>query len=218
MKPQIKQVYVYNDYKLIVFIDPNPENPRNMVTFGNIIIFNQPENCPPLGDPHSFKDEMEMLAYLSYKVLSFDEIAKILFWAAHTIPTHDEFIEVIINRLISSGRVEILPVYLTENGGLQLIPLEDKKAYFNRAGWMFVSLDELLPLLPAKKVLEMELTVYNMYLAGEVYGYIITRGHSNPKVVAEGRNIYTNCPEKIVEIIPDEYKFIVEATTKGVEH
>ena len=153
------ETYKHGNYSISIFPDPSPQDPREWCNIGNMICFHKRYT---LGDEHDmdcrdFQGWDNMEAYLR-----------------------------------SKGAVKVLPLYLYDHSGLRmkigsfdgLLPQGHAEFDSGQVGFIVANRDLVLKkynrkhltkklLAKVEKTLREEVDVYDQYLSGQVYGYVI---------------------------------------------
>ncbi len=188
-----------NTYKIKIFVDNNPSNPRlEWDNLGHMVCFHKRYN---LGD----KDNNQ---YKTFDYNSWDEMEKAI------IKEEKAYI--------------ILPLYLYDHSGITIsispfsCPLDS-----GQVGFIYVTKEDILKEFccknitkeikeKAKNILIDEVKIYNMYLTGEVYGYTIEDSGSD--LIDSCWDFY-DTPEKIIKdcekIINDYYDYQLSLNMEG---
>ncbi len=171
----------YKDYTIEIYQDEDPKSPREWDNFGHMICFHSQYD---LGDKHDFKTPPQLMEVIHRKdVLSFPLVL-----------------------LDHSGlTIKIGTSYIEDPGGWDT----------SKVGYIYVTYDEIKKEYgnagkknkeKAADLLRSEVEVYNQYLTGEVYGYIIKDAWG--KVVDSCWGFYEKPDQLITECksMVDRYK------------
>lgn len=175
---------VEKDGKLLIVVrDEEPDNPRNWDNLGKMICFHRRYK---LGDEHNFKSARDFLEQLVFE-LHGDKYGT---YEALADMSLDELLELVEEKAV------ILPLYFYEHSLVSI----STRSFVGRAqhaecdscqvGWIYVAYNDVLKEFRAKemtpelrrkaeKILESEVEVYDLYLRGEVFGYIINDERGN---------------------------------------
>lgn len=163
-------------YDIKIYIDENPESPRQWDNFGKMICFH---NRYTLGDEHKYSDPEEFLMEIAG--LS-EEQAQKLYYKANE--SHNDYIDLLIQKASKSN--VILPLYLYDHSGISM-SCSDTYPYNDRwdagmVGFIYIPYEDIRKEFDSKRVtkklkeqavhnLKGEVDVYDDYLRGDVYGY-----------------------------------------------
>lgn len=165
-----------NGYRLKIFQDEIPENPRNWDNLGTMVCFGK----HGLGDKHDYKDPFEFFLSLAEEILGDTDEAEERFdekpWQEIA-----EFVE-------NSGEYIMLPLYPYDHSGLKMRTYPFRCPWDSgQVGWICVSREKLKKEgLESKTDAEItqslisEVKTYNQYLSGDVYGYVLERLETCP--------------------------------------
>ncbi len=172
-----------NTYKIKIYADDIPSNPRiEWDNLGHMVCFHKKYN---LGD----KDN----PYKTFDYESWEEMEKVI------IKEEKAYI--------------ILPLYLYDHSGITISTTPFSCRFDSgQVGFIYITKDEILKEFSCKNItktikekatniLKSEIKIYNLYLTGQVYGYIIDD--------LDGNNIdscygFFERPEKIIEYVEEE--------------
>jgi len=144
--------------------DECPLNPREWDNLGTMVCWHRHYF---LGDKHDYRTLTEFLEALAEEI-GLENIE---------YETRQELLNLV------SLRAVILPLYLYDHSGLTISTEPFSCSWDSgQVGWIYVTHDnikkeyrELTPetIAKATKILEGEVEVYNQYLCGDVYGYVV---------------------------------------------
>ena len=197
-------------YKLIVQYDEFCESPREWDNLGKLICWHGDYS---LGDEHNFKRPVDFLGDLASKVDN-EKAEKIEEKEYEGVIGEGEACSKYL-KIIDKNYI-IFPVYLLDHSILKL-SIEDFNCKWDsgQVGFVYIPLKEAIgnnkkeKMEYCKKVINGELEIYNYYLNGEVYSFIVGVYNEDDELIEEydscggfyGYNIYEN---GMIDYIPEE--------------
>lgn len=181
------------DNKILrIFRDDNPEDPRSWDNLGRMVCFHRRYS---LGDPHNYREPDDFLFDLLEETVGDTEKAERLMeriadqvdrvvhrsYAAYKKAADDEILDIISKKFI------ILPLYLYDHGGITISTRPFSCPWDSgQVGWIYVSKADVCKEYGVKRitpkvrkqavsVLEAEVEEYDIFLRGEIYGYVLSR-------------------------------------------
>jgi hypothetical protein len=164
------KVIEYKGYNIKVYGDESPESPRDWdCNWGTMVCFHKRYN---LGDKHSYKEVMSFLIDLASEFIDKDRAER---------ATSEKLFEII------SFNCLIFPLYLYSHSGLSISmkPFSDQWDS-GQIGYIYITKKKVRELLSVKNLtktirekveaaLLSEVAIYDCYLGGYVYGYVIDK-------------------------------------------
>lgn len=186
---------------LEIVLDLEAESPREWSNLGTMLCWHRHYN---LGDRHNYQTDDDFWFSMAWHLANNSEDVKDM--------TQEEIDELVLDNII------ILPLYLLDHSGItmSIFPFNDPWDS-GQVGWIYVTHDdvkreygveEITEDIEKKvlKTLEAEVEVYDAYLRGAVFGYII-KDH-NGDIIDSCWGFYGNNPisNGMYEQIPEEYR------------
>lgn len=148
---------------LKIIQDTDATNPRvDMDNFGHMVCWHSRYS---LGDDHSYSDQRELFEDLAYSHIGSLDM--------------DEYDDNDLLNIIEDNYL-ILPLYLFDHSGITMNTTGFSSRWDSgQVGWTYVSHDEIkreygkLDLEKAEKLLIAEVEIFDQYIKGEIYGYIL---------------------------------------------
>lgn len=166
----------YKGYKIKIYLDENPSDPRDWEPLGNMVCFHSKYK---LGDKHNFKYMEDFKLDLAKKI-NVDIRRKIEYWQDLD---KDCWVENLIEKALKDAL--ILPLYLYDHSGITMNTTGFScKWDSGQVGWIYVTKDDIRKEFEiknvtkkywekAKQILIYEVSIYDNYICGDVYGYVV---------------------------------------------
>lgn len=177
--------YTKNGHKVTIFYDETGDNsPRDWDNLGNLFCFHRRYN---IGDPHQY-DSSDFTSFEDWK-----------------------------NQIQKDYKViAILPVYMFDHSGVSISTTPFGCRWDSgQIGWIFTTPEKIKEIGAeqdkALQYLENEIKIYNQFLAGEVYGYLVEKietcnlGHEHTEEIQQCSGYYSidEAKEEAESYIPE---------------
>ena len=178
--------YIKRGHKVTIFYDETGDNsPRDWDNLGNLFCFHRRYN---IGDPHQY-DSSDFTSFEDWK-----------------------------NQIQKDYKViAILPVYMFDHSGISISTTPFACRWDSgQIGWIFTTPEKIeeIGAQPDKALqyLEDEIKIYNQYLTGDVYGYLVEKievcnlGHEHTEEIQQCLGYYSidEAKEEAESYIPQE--------------
>ena len=210
-----------DQYRLRIEQDEYPDNPREWDNLSTMVCWHRRYG---LGDKHNYKTPEDFYFSLAEELVG------------DTDKVNEMSSEEIEALVLTSKELVIMPLYLLDHSGLTIstscimFSAVDSAGWdWGQVGWAYITMDKMREEFgdisdeelreQAEEIIEDEVEIYNDYLNGNVYSFILERkaecdkcGHVEYEVVDACGGFYgSDYEEQIRDVLGPEYRELLPA-------